>query len=161
MHLPHPEPSCAIFSLRLSVNDGLLLFNLCRYDNVCLLGSLFPGSTRKFGILFSLICFLHRLRSLDLLGSDRNSCSLGLLFTPDGIGIGNRYLGIVLTLDRLGIGIRSGNSGIADGFRNADILVPICLGLTDFTETVLLGDTLLGIVDRLGRSLLSESLDVA
>ena len=43
----------------------------------------------------------------------------------------------------------------------SDVLVPVGLGLTDLTETVLLGHALLGVVDGLGGGFLTEGLDVA
>ena len=149
------------FSLGLRVNDSLLLLDLSRNHDIGLLGSLLPGSTCKLGTLLSLVSLLHRLCSLNLLGGNRNPGSLSLLLTPYRIRIRNGNLGIVLSFNSLCIGISSRNPGISHSLGNTDILVPVRLSLTDFTETILLGNTLLGIIDSLCRSLLSESLDIA
>ena len=77
----------------------------------------------------------------------------------DGVRDGD--LGVVLTLDGEGVRLGGLDTGVTGGFGDPDVLVPVGLGLTDLTETVLLGDGLLRVVDGLRGGFLTERLDIA
>ncbi len=126
-----------------------------------MLGSLLPLGTGKLGVTLTLVSLLESLCCLNLFSGDCYSGSLSLLLATLGIGIGDVDLGGILTLDSQGIGGSRLDTGVPLGLCDPDVLVPVCLCLTDLTETVLLGNTLLGIIDGLCSSLLAESLDVA
>ena len=134
---------------------------MCRNHHVGSLCGLLPLCTGSLGIALRLVGLLQGFRCLHLLCGYRKSRSLSLFLPSDRIGIGNRNLRVVLSLDCLGIGVGCADTGIPLGLGDADVLVPVGFGFSDFTETVLLGDALLGIVDSLCRSLLTESLDIA
>ena len=104
---------------------------------------------------------MQRLGRLYFLGGYSATGRFGLLLTTRGLGVGDGNLGVVLTLDRQRVGFGGSDTCVTQRLSDADVFVTVGFGLTDFTETVLFGDTLLGLVDGLGGSFLTERLDVA
>ena len=139
-----------LFSLGLSSDDETLLLNLLSHDDVCLLAGTLAVGTGILGLLLGSVSLLQSLCIGHLLGSHSLSLGFGLSLTAHGIGVGNGYLGFVLTLHGFCIRLGSTDTRLADSF-----------SLTDFTVPLLFGNANLGFVDGLGSSFLAESLDVA
>ena len=93
---------------------------------------------------------MQSLSLLHLLGSCSQTIGLSLLLTTEGVRVGNLNLSVVLTLYSDSISLGGLDTGITHS-----------LGLTNLTILVLLSHTNLGLVDSLGCSLLTESLDIA
>ena len=104
---------------------------------------------------------MQGLGRLHLLGGYGSTGRFGLLLTTRGLGVGDGNLGVVFTLDRQRVGFGGADTRVTQCLGDADVFVTVGLGLTDFTETVLFGDALLGLVDGLGGGFLTERLDVA